>query len=125
MSPALILQPVSNLWPKDNWRCTALPFTVDNGRSVDRSMTSILKALAVGILAAAAVCAGTTGSISGTIKDQSGAVIPGAKLTVTHTTQGIVTKTTSDTKGDYTFPSLPVGRYDLQVVAQGFKAPAE
>src|ERR1041385_4876653 len=84
-------------------------------------MTGILKTFAAGILAAAAVCAFTTRSISGTIKDQSGAVIPGAKLTVTHTTQGIVTKTTSDTKGDYTFPSLTVGHYDLQVIAQGFK----
>jgi hypothetical protein len=73
------------------------------------------------VLSSAAVLAGTTGSIAGTIKDQSGAVIPGAKLTVTHTTQGIQTKTTSDAKGDYTFPSLTVGRYDLQVIADGFK----
>jgi Carboxypeptidase regulatory-like domain len=78
--------------------------------------------LIAALLLPAAAWAGTTGSIAGTIKDQSGAVIPGAKLTVTHTTQGIQTKTTSDSKGDYTFPSLPVGRYDLQVTADGFKA---
>ena len=43
-------------------------------------------------------------------------------LTVTNTAQGIKNQTTSDTKGDYVFPSLPVGRYDLLVEAPGFKA---
>jgi hypothetical protein len=65
--------------------------------------------------------AGTTGSVSGTVRDQTGAVIREAKLTITHTTQGIQTKATSDAKGDYTFPSLSVGKYDLQVSADGFK----
>ena len=67
------------------------------------------------------VQAGTTGSISGTLTDPTGAVIPGAGLTVTNTAQGIQHKTTSDTKGMYTFPSLPVGKYSLQVEANGFK----
>lgn len=66
--------------------------------------------------------AGTTGSISGTITDPTGAVIPGAKLTVINTAQGIQRNTTSDSKGSYTFPSLPVGQYRLQVEATGFKS---
>jgi hypothetical protein len=84
-------------------------------------MTLQTRRIAALVLCSAAAWAGTTGSIAGTIKDQSGAVVPGAKLTVTHTTQGIQTKTTADAKGDYTFPSLTVGRYDLQVIADGFK----
>ena len=64
-----------------------------------------------------------TGTISGTLKDPSGAAIPGASVTVTNTAQGIQNKTTSDAKGTYAFPSLPVGRYDLQIQAAGF-APA-
>lgn len=67
------------------------------------------------------VRAGTTGSIAGTLTDPTGAVIPGASLTVTNTAQGIQSKATSDTKGTYTFPSLPVGKYSLQVEATGFK----
>ncbi|MBZ5610879.1 MAG: carboxypeptidase regulatory-like domain-containing protein [Acidobacteriia bacterium] len=62
-----------------------------------------------------------TGSIAGTVKDQTGAVIPGARLTVTNTAQGIQTKTKCDSKGTYSFPSLTVGRYDLEVEAPGFK----
>jgi hypothetical protein len=75
------------------------------------------------ILAAAGVahCA-VTGSISGTLHDGTGGVIPGATLTVTNTTQGIQNKTHTDSKGFYSFPSLPVGRYDLLFEAAGFRA---
>jgi len=65
--------------------------------------------------------AATTGSISGTLKDPSGAVIPGVTLIATNTAQGIQNKTTSDDKGYYIFPSLPVGRYDLQAQVEGFR----
>ncbi len=80
-----------------------------------------MPSLLTAVFFATAAWAGTTGSIAGTIKDQSGAVIPGAKLALTHASQGIQTKTTSDGKGNYTFPSLPVGRYNLGVAADGFK----
>jgi hypothetical protein len=65
--------------------------------------------------------AATTGSISGTLKDPSGAVIPGVTLIATNMAQGIQNKTTSDDKGYYIFPSLPVGRYDLQAQVEGFR----
>ena len=63
----------------------------------------------------------TTGSISGTLKDPSGAVIPNAMVTATNTAQGIQSKTVTDEKGFYIFPSLPVGRYNVQAEAPGFK----
>ena len=69
----------------------------------------------------AAVWGAVTGSISGTLRDQTGAVIPGATLTITNTAQGTRTRTTTDTKGFYSLPSLAVGRYDLQVEAGGFR----
>src|SRR6516164_2768463 len=62
-----------------------------------------------------------SGRITGTVKDQSDAVIPSAAVTVTNTAQGIQTRTTTDTKGVYTFPSLPVGHYDLKVESPGFR----
>jgi hypothetical protein len=69
----------------------------------------------------AALLAATTGSISGVLKDPTGAVIPGAMITATNTAQGIQTKTTTDDKGGYSFLSLPVGRYDLQAQVEGFR----
>ncbi len=65
--------------------------------------------------------AGTTGSISGTLKDSSGAVIPGAKIQLTNTAQGVEKKGESDANGSYSFPGLPVGRYDVLIEAAGFK----
>ena len=65
--------------------------------------------------------AATTGTISGTLTDPSGAVIPGATVIVTNTAQGVMNKTTTDAKGVYTFPSLPVGTYNLKVEQPGFK----
>jgi hypothetical protein len=64
--------------------------------------------------------AATTGSISGSAIDPSGAVVPGAMLTVTNTATGVQSKTTSNEKGFYSFPSLPVGRYDLAIELEGF-----
>jgi Carboxypeptidase regulatory-like domain len=61
------------------------------------------------------------GSISGTVADASGAVIPGVHIVVKNTAQGIETKTTSNSKGAYRFSALPVGRYDLTAEAPGFK----
>jgi hypothetical protein len=69
----------------------------------------------------AVVWAATTGSISGTLKDPSGAVIPAATVIATNTATGIQNKTKTDDKGVYTFPSLQVGRYDLQAEVEGFR----
>src|SRR5438094_2157162 len=73
------------------------------------------------LVAASLSWAATTGSISGTLKDPSGAVIPGATVTALNIAQGIQSKTTTDDKGFYIFPSLPVGRYNVQAEASGFK----
>src|SRR5215831_16662871 len=62
------------------------------------------------------------GSISGTVKDSTGGVIPGVMLTLTNTSLGTQFKTTTDAQGLFTFPSLPVGRYDLTIEAAGFKS---
>jgi hypothetical protein len=81
----------------------------------------LLTIAATFLFAAPAARAAATGSISGTLTDPSGAVIPGASLTATSTAQGITNKATTDTKGYYSFPSLPVGTYDIKVELEGFK----
>jgi hypothetical protein len=62
----------------------------------------------------------TTGSISGTAMDPSGAVIPGATLVATNTANGMLYRATSNEKGFYSFPTLPVGKYDLRIEVAGF-----
>jgi hypothetical protein len=65
--------------------------------------------------------AGVGGSISGTVTDPSGAVIPKATVSVTNSETGIRSAVTTDEKGFYSFPSLPIGRYDLEIHNTGFK----
>jgi hypothetical protein len=67
------------------------------------------------------IWAATTGSLDGTLKDPSGAVVPNVTITVTNKAQGVQTRTKTDAKGVYTFPSLAVGHYDLKTDAAGFK----
>jgi len=62
------------------------------------------------------------GSISGTLKDTSGGVVPGAMVTVTNVGVRTEFKTTTDVRGSFSFPNLAVGRYDLTIEAAGFKA---
>jgi Carboxypeptidase regulatory-like domain len=62
-----------------------------------------------------------TGRIAGTVKDASGGAIPGAAVTATNTDQNTQTKTTTDARGDYAFPSLPVGNYEVVCESKGFR----
>src|SRR5690348_2747542 len=74
---------------------------------------------------AGAALAQTTGAIRGTLKDPSGAVIPGATMTATLEGQNVPHATATDANGDYEFPVLPVGTYTLDVEATGFKKYAQ
>ncbi len=62
----------------------------------------------------------TVGSLSGTVTDPSGSVIPNATLTLTSPATGTSTTQTSNSEGAYIFPNLQVGTYRLSVAAQGF-----
>lgn len=62
------------------------------------------------------------GSIVGQVDDQSGATIPGAKVTATEQATGLIRETTADDGGRYTFQSIPSGNYSLKIVANGFRA---
>ncbi len=69
----------------------------------------------------AAAQTSTTGMISGTVKDPSGAVVPSAKLTLTNPA-GTQHEETADAEGRFRFPLLVPGDYALQVEAPGFRA---
>lgn len=65
------------------------------------------------------------GSISGTVTDGSGAVVPGAEVTATQTTTGLALKTITTGDGTYVFPSLAPSVYNVSVVRNGFESYAE
>ncbi|HXG54484.1 MAG TPA: carboxypeptidase-like regulatory domain-containing protein, partial [Vicinamibacterales bacterium] len=61
------------------------------------------------------------GTISGTVKDQQGAVVPGATVTATSAQTGQTRTTVTEGTGFYTFPNLQPGRYDVAIELAGFK----
>ncbi len=61
------------------------------------------------------------GSIQGTITDPSGAVVGGAKITITHKATGQVITTTSTNSGTFNSGGLIPGDYVLRVEAKGFR----
>lgn len=62
-----------------------------------------------------------TAQIRGTVTDPSGAIIPGALITVTNLDTGGVQTTKSDGEGNFTFPTLIRGKYSAKVEAAGFE----
>ena len=65
--------------------------------------------------------ASVTASISGTVKDATGASIPGATVTATDTGTGISQTRTTNAQGFYSFQELPLGSYIVSVEQKGFK----
>ena len=61
------------------------------------------------------------GTISGSITDPNGAVVPGATVTVKNTDTNIAQTSTSNSDGAYTVPLLPPGPYTISAAASGFK----
>ncbi len=62
-----------------------------------------------------------TGTITGTVSDATGAVIPGALVEATNVATSTVSKTQTTATGSYTFTSMPAGDYAVSITAQGFK----
>ncbi len=61
------------------------------------------------------------GTITGTVSDPAGAVVPNASVVATSTDTGATFKTVTTGTGNYTIPSLPAGQYSVSVEAAGFK----
>lgn len=79
-------------------------------------LMAVLLSMAPGVLAQT-----TSTTILGVIADSTGAVINGAKVTVTNTSTRVSREVVTSTTGDFTFPLVDVGIYDVMVDAQGFK----
>src|SRR5690349_3447339 len=74
--------------------------------------------LSASVLAVAQV---DTGSILGTVNDTTGAVVPGATVTLTSTDTGLVQTTTSGSTGEYTFSPVKIGHYSVAAEFKGFQ----
>jgi hypothetical protein len=87
----------------------------------------LLRMRFVALFAAFVLCLAIPGwaqdeaTIVGTVTDTSGAVVPGAKVTVANPDKGFTRETTSNTAGDYTVAKIPIGDYQVTAEASGFQ----
>ena len=87
---------------------------------MNRCLTRFFCALIL-LLTASAAWAQATAQLSGTVRDESGAVLPGVTVTATQTDTGLVRTAVSDDTGGYLLTNLPIGPYQLEVALQGFR----
>ncbi|MCC6585193.1 MAG: TonB-dependent receptor [Bryobacterales bacterium] len=82
-----------------------------------------MRILILAVLGAAAVFAQTTGTATlvGTVSDNSGALIPGATVTVVNNETQFTSNTQTTSEGSYYIPNLIPGTYRMTIEAQGFK----
>lgn len=63
----------------------------------------------------------TTARLVGTIREASGAIVPGVTITATNLDTGLTRMAVTNDQGDYVLPTLPVGRYEVAAELSGFK----
>lgn len=74
-----------------------------------------------GLIAASLPAQVTTAGIFGTVSDRSGAVVPGAEVTVVNTETNFTRVAKSGVAGEYSLTAMPLGPYRIEAIMQGFK----
>jgi hypothetical protein len=85
------------------------------------AIQAMLLLLAAGLLMGVGAQSTTVGNISGTVRDQSGAVVPNAEVVIKEENTGFTRTVNTGSDGVYSAQSLPVGRYTITTSPQGFK----
>src|SRR6202012_4161127 len=88
---------------------------------VKRTMKNSRWMVCLVLFSSSCLLAQVSGVISGTVTDQSGAVVPNAPGISTNTEPGTVRETTADGGGHYQISSLPVGPSEIRVKKPGFQ----
>src|ERR1700752_4851518 len=86
-----------------------------------RIWIGFLAGLLLSSLSANSLRAQATAQISGTVRDQSGAVLPGVEVTATQTQTGVARMAITNETGSYVLPNLALGPYKLEAALAGFR----
>ena len=97
-----------------------LSWRTDTRRRITGSR--LLASFLIVLVTAALAYAGVTASISGTVTDSTGAAVAGATVTATNVGTGVAATQQTNGQGFYSFQSLPLGTYTIEVVQKGFKS---
>ena len=78
--------------------------------------------LAIACMTAPAFAQATSATLSGTVKDGTGAVLPGVTIVITNTDTRLTRTIVTDARGHYAAPDLPPGPYSVKGTLQGFNS---
>ena len=93
------------------------------GLAISKGLSLVCSlAVVVCLMPRPAAAQAVTGTLLGTVTDTTGAVLPGATVTVTNTDTGYSRTVTADASGEYAVPSLPTGTYTVAGELSGFKS---
>src|SRR5580704_14341781 len=87
-----------------------------------RTFFAVVSALLLTGVPSVVYAQGSIGEITGTVRDQNGALIRGAEVQIASDQQGWVRKTVTTDSGLYDFSAVPVGAYTVSVQSTGFKS---
>jgi Carboxypeptidase regulatory-like domain/TonB-dependent Receptor Plug Domain len=92
------------------------------GKLVKKQILSLLTMIVLLIaVVSISIAQGTTSRLTGTVTDNNGSVVPGAKVTITNEGTNISNSTQTSDDGSYTFDLIQVGNYSVSVEKTGFK----
>ena len=92
-----------------------------NPNAVRDKLSKCIGGVVILVCSAVSLWAAANSSLSGTLRDPSCGVVSGAAVTLVNTALKSEFKAISDAGGFYSFPTIPVGHYDLTIEARGFK----
>jgi hypothetical protein len=90
-----------------------------------KTVFSVFAGMLVLAVTGADIWAQGTAQISGTVKDQSGAVLPGVEVTATQTGTAIARTAVTNETGSYVLSNLAIGPYRLEAALPGFRTYAQ
>jgi len=99
----------------------SIPHTSSStGRRTLRAVPAFLLLLILVLAGTPAKAQFDAAAVLGTVKDASGAIVPGATVTLTNVAKGVSVEALTDDKGDYQFPVVQIGEYQLMVSKPSF-----
>ena len=86
-----------------------------------RMVSGVFSIFLISTLMCGSVWAQATAQISGTVRDQSGAVLPGVEVTATQTDTGVARTIVTNETGSFVLSNMPLGPYRLEAGLPGFR----
>jgi len=90
--------------------------------TTERFALAIVLAVIVGLLSVSGFTQQISGDLTGTVVDEKGAVVDGAKVEALNPSTGLKLSTTTRGNGEYRLGNVPIGRYKVTVTAPNFSA---